>query len=85
MVWTGVTGAGVLLGPHFIRRGHKMDTQEYLRIFRYNVVQQDFRRHNINRLNAWWQQDGATVHTSNRSINYLRGQFPGKLISKRCG
>ena len=83
MVWAGLTGSGVLLGPHFVWRDRRMDTQEYLRIVRYNVVQRDFQRHNINRLNAWWQQDGATVYTSNRSIAYLRGRFPGKLISKR--
>ena len=31
----------------------------------------------------WWQQDGAPAHTSNQTLNDLRGQFPGKLISKR--
>ena len=31
----------------------------------------------------WWQQDGASAHTSNQSMQYLRGQFPGKVISKR--
>ena len=45
MVWAGLTGSGTLLGPHFIEGG--MDTREYLRIIRYNVVQRD--RHNIDR------------------------------------
>ena len=27
-------------------------------------------------------EDSATVHTSDPSINYLRGRFPEKLISK---
>ena len=30
----------------------------------------------------WWQQDGAPCHTSNATMHYLRGQFPGKLMSK---
>ena len=81
MVWMGLTGAGLILGPYFIEGG--MDTREYLRIVRFNVIQRDFRRLNINRREAWWQQDGASCHTSNQSIRYLSGQFPGKLISKR--
>ena len=81
MVWIGLTGSGSILGPHFIQGN--LNTQEYLRIVRYNVVQRDFRRLNINRLQMWWQQDGASAHTSNASLRYLRGQFPGKVISKR--
>ena len=80
MVWIGVTGAGVILGPHFING--RMNTQEYLRIVRYNIVQREFFQHGIDRQHMWWQQDRATVHTSNPSIRYLTGQFPGKLISK---
>ena len=80
MVWMGLTG-GRVLGPHFVRG--RLDTREYLRIIRYHVVQGDFRRLNIQRGLMWWQQDGAPAHTSNRSINYLRGQFPGKVLSGR--
>ena len=81
MVWMGLTGEGLILGPYFIEGG--TDTREYIRIVRYNVVQRDFRRLNINRREVWWQQDGAPSHTSNQAIRYLQGQFPGKLISKR--
>ena len=31
----------------------------------------------------WWQQDGASAHTSNVALQYLRGQFPGRVVSKR--
>ena len=31
----------------------------------------------------WWQQGGASCHTSNASIRYLRGKFPGRLMGKR--
>ena len=81
MVWVGLTGNGDLLGPHFVRGN--LDTREYLRIVRYNVIQREFRNLGMNDGDVWWQQDGATPHTSNQSMNYLRGKFPGKLISKR--
>ena len=79
MVWVGLTGQGVVLGPHFIQG--RMDTREYLRIIRYNVVQRELR--NVNRQEMWWQQDGLPAHTSNAAIRYLSGQFPGQLMSKR--
>ena len=31
----------------------------------------------------WWQQDGAPAHTSNVTLQYLRGQFSGRAMSKR--
>ena len=81
MAWIGLSRAGVVLGPHFVRGN--LDTQEYLRIIRYHIIQREFQQHQINRYLTWWQQDGAPAHTSTASINYLRGQFLGKLMSKR--
>ena len=80
MVWLGLTRNGTIFGPHFVRG--KLNTQEYMRIVRYNVIQREFRRNGINRQQMWWQQDGASAHTSNASMRYLRGEFPGKLMSK---
>ena len=45
MVWVGLTGQGVVLGPHFIQG--RMDTREYVRIIRYNVVQRELRNFNL--------------------------------------
>ena len=81
MVWVGLTRAGVVLGPHFIERN--LDSREHLRVIRYNVIQRDFLIHNIDRHVMWWQQDGAPCHTSNATMQYLRGQFPGRLMGKR--
>ena len=81
MVWAGLTRQGVVLGPHFTRAN--LDTREYMRIIRYNVIQREFPVHNIDRNSMWWQQDGASCHTSNATIRYLQGQFPGRLMSKR--
>jgi hypothetical protein len=32
---------------------------------------------------VWFQQDGATAHTTRRSLRVLREMFPGRLISLR--
>ena len=81
MVWVGLTRTGVVLGPHFFRPN--LDSQEYLRVIRYLVIQRDFRANNIDRHVMWWQQDGAPCHTSNATMRYLRGQFPGRIMGKR--
>jgi len=36
------------------------------------------------RASQWFQQDGATPHTSNETIAWLRQRFEGRLISRRC-
>jgi hypothetical protein len=33
--------------------------------------------------NVWFQQDGATAHTSRRSLEILREMFPGHVVSLR--
>ena len=81
MVWVCLTRAGVVLGPHFA--GRNIDTTEYLRITRYHVIQRDFHTHNIDKNNMWWPQDRAPAHTSHATMQYLRGQFPIRLMSKR--
>ena len=32
--------------------------------------------------NFWFQQDGATCHTANTTMDYLRRKFPGRVVSK---
>ena len=80
-VWISLTRTGVVIGPHSIQEN--LNTREYLRIIRYHVIQRDFLRNNINRQVMWWQRDGAPGHTSNITLQYLRGQFPGRVMSKR--
>eukprot|EP00111_Clytia_hemisphaerica_P017991 TCONS_00053258-protein len=76
MVWMGLTREGKIFGPHVVR--NRLDTREYLRIVRYNVVQREFARNNINQNIMWWQQDGAPSHTSNATLQYLRGRVLSK-------
>ena len=40
-------------------------------------------RHSSSRLQFWWMQDGATCHTTNDVLNFLRLKFKGRLISRR--
>ena len=81
MVWVGLTRLGVVLGPHFVEGN--IDTREYIPIIHYNVIQRNFRVHTIDRNSMRWQQDGAPCHTTNATMRYLRGQFPGRLMSKQ--
>ena len=36
------------------------------------------------RARQWFQQDGATPHTSDESLTWLQQRFGGRLISRRC-
>ena len=38
----------------------------------------------ITRDEQWFQQDGATSHTSSNSLLWLRQRFKDRLISRRC-
>ena len=38
----------------------------------------------MDRDQQWFQQDGATPHTSNVSLAWLRERFDDRLISMRC-
>jgi len=52
---------------------------------RYCDMLQNFLRPKVDELedDVWFQQDGATAHTSRRSLLILREMFPGCLISLR--
>ena len=42
------------------------------------------RRRGMDRDPQWFQQDGATPHTSNVFLAWLRERFDDRLISRRC-
>ena len=54
---------------------------------RYCEMLETFLRPKLNMLqdmgNVWFQQNGATAHTSRRAMGILREMFPGHLISLR--
>jgi len=42
------------------------------------------RRRGVFRVLQWFQQDGATSHTSKESLAWLQQRFSDRLISRRC-
>lgn len=48
-----------------------------------NVLDHELHRRRINRQRIWFQQDGASAHTSWASLTKLRHLFPGHVISLR--
>ena len=42
------------------------------------------RRRGVIRVLQWFQQDGATTHTSNESLAWLQQRFADRQISHRC-
>ena len=55
----------------------------------YTEVLQKFsttlgRQRNFERNGQWFQQDGATPHLSNKTLQWLRQRFGDRLISWRC-
>lgn len=81
-VWCGISEFGIW-GPYFFEEDNVAVT---VNSNRYCVMINTFLRPKVNELNdrdIWFQQDGATSHTSRRAIGILRDMFPGRLISLR--
>lgn len=83
-VWCAV-GQKTVIGPYFFEENCVNVT---VNSERYIAMLQDFflpelRRRRIPKRRVWFQQDGATCHTSNDTINFLRQNFPNHLISAR--
>lgn len=83
-VWAGLGKFGVI-GPYFFEengRAVTVNSERYLTMLREFLLP-ELRRRRINRRNVWFQQDGATAHTSNVCMAEVRRLFPGKVISHR--
>ncbi len=78
-VWCGITAAKVI-GPYFIEddRGNVLTVNGE----RYRSMIQDFLVPELQQLNQqhlWFQQNGATAHTSRKTIAILRWLFPNRI------
>ncbi len=82
-VWCVVAEFGIW-GPYFFKEDNVTVT---VNSDRYCEMLETFLRPKLNMLhdmdNVWFQQDGATAHTSRRAMGILREMFPGHLISLR--
>ena len=84
--WVALSKHGII-GPYWFEDDdeHAMtvNTERYPQILRKFWAALCQRRRVV-RAEQWFQQDGATPHTSNDSLNWLRQLFPDRLISRRC-
>ena len=86
IAWVTLSKHGII-GPYWFEDDdeHAMtvNTERSLQILRKFWAALGQRRRVV-RAEQWFQQDGATPHTSNDSLNWLRQLFPDRLISRRC-
>ena len=84
-LWAAMSSRGII-GPYFFEdeRGCAVtvNSERYVKMLDDFLVPelQNFSGYNQG---TWFQQDGATSHTSNTSLSRVREIFPGKLISRR--
>ena len=84
-VWAAISRHGII-GPFFFEDEDgsttTVSTETYLTVLRKFWRALGDRR--LDRGTQWFQQDGATPHTSNASLDWLRKKFGDRLISRRC-
>ena len=80
-VWCGITSEAII-GPYFFEDtdGHQINVNgiRYRQMIREIVL--PFIE---NKPDMWFQQDGATCHTANETMNLLRDNFGDRIISRR--
>lgn len=82
-VWCGVTKKCVI-GPYFFEEGGRTVTvnqERYLRMLDTFLIP-ELKRKRIGLKKMLFQQDGATAHTANAVMDFLRMKFAGRVISR---
>lgn len=82
-VWCAIAEFGIW-GPYFFEENNvtvTVNSDRYCEMLETFVRPKLTYFHDMNRV--WFQQDGATAHTSRRSMEVLREMFPGHVISLR--
>lgn len=80
--WCAVYAGGVI-GPYFFENNVGETTT--VDGARYRAMINDFFLPKLDELgleDMWFQQDGATAHTAQDTIDVLKAAFPGRLISR---
>lgn len=84
-VWAAISGRGII-GPFFFvnARGQNVtvNTERYVAMLE-GFLAPELENSRIVNSRTWFQQDGATCHTSNDSMAVVKQMFPSRLISKR--
>lgn len=84
-VWAALSAHGII-GPYFFEDGRgravTVTSQRYVAMIEdfFTPELQNFPGFNTR---TWFQQDGATAHTSNVAMPVVRQLFPNKVISRR--
>lgn len=81
-VWCALSRVGII-GPYFFEEDNRTVT---VNSERYMAMIENFFLPSLENMDVgevWFQQDGATAHTSRISMRLLRETFPGRLISNR--
>lgn len=69
-----------IVGPFFFYGN--VNTARYTEMLKEFVIPSLRRRRRLR--STWFQQDGATCHTANETMNVLRDAFANRIISKRA-
>lgn len=78
-VWCGVSSRGII-GPFFF---HDTITSEmYLEMLQNDAIPA-LDRYPADLTDMWFQQDGATIHTTPDVLDYLNETFGGNVISRK--
>ena len=84
--WVAISKHGII-GPFWFEdengQSVTVNTERYLVVLRKFWAALG-RHRGITRDEQWFQQDGATPHTSNNTLLWLRQRFGDRLISRRC-
>ncbi|KAJ4434071.1 hypothetical protein ANN_16390 [Periplaneta americana] len=84
VVWCGVASFGII-GPYFFEDGEEravtVTSQHYINMLQAFLAP-ELRQGGIADV-TWFQQDGATAHTSRASMGELREMFGARVISHR--
>ena len=82
-VWCGLTTQGIV-GPYLFKaRGRTVTvTGARYRAMLEGKLVPELARQRIPMSRLWFQQDGATPHTTRGVLDYLGEVFPGKVVSK---
>jgi len=84
--WVAISKHGII-GPFWFEDDNERSVT--IKTERYVQVLGKFwtalgRRRGVLRVVQWFQQDGATPHTSNDSLAWLQQRFSDRLISRKC-
>ena len=78
MCWAAVVDGQVFL--HWLSPGTTVNGSAYLRLLKERFWPQV--RHRVQRDRLWFQQDGATVHTTSAVRQWLAEKFGGRIVSR---